>query len=318
MTSTVKNSKDIPDKILFVPFLEPFFESLDDLSHLPSRMRLPGCQEPFQAGQGIGAGSGSASRQGLPRQAGGAEGADCPMVHTSSPQVAQQFTPKPRDSTVLTKRALRMYGAVLNGFALPGRYYFLTLTSSPSSPTLKSSWRALAYWLRRQRPGIQWIYCFTNEGHGVIHMVIRLPMKSKNLDVKKVRQYWIEAHKAQQLKLVRVKNPHDLASYLANQKSNKKRISTEFLYQPGLERWNRSKGWLPTGITRHIRRIAFKLRAQPVKVKEISISNYVKRVHADPGALCDPPFILGGTIYNSMVQYRQLNGGEKNDVVHRC
>lgn len=310
MTDTVNNSKDFPNKIVFVPFLEPFFESLDDLSRLPARMRLIGIQEPFLGNQGIEGRQGSASRLGETRQAGGAEGADCPMIYTSSPQVAHSSTPKARDSTVLTKRALRMYGAVLNGFALPGRYYFLTLTSSPKSPALKSSWRNLTVWLRRQRPGIEWIYCFTSEGCGVLHMVFRLPMKSKRLDVQKVRAYWTEAHKARQLKLVRVKNPHDLASYLANQKSNKKRISTEFLYQPGLERWNRSKGWLPTGITRHIRRVAFKLRNQPVKVKEISISNYVKRVHDDPGALRDPPFILGGTIYQSIVQYRQLHGGE--------
>jgi hypothetical protein len=303
------NSKEIPNKIVFVPFLEPFFESLDDLTHLPARMRLIGQHEPSKADEGFQACEGSASRQDL-SEAGGAAGADCPMIYTSSPQVTHAPPPKVRDSTALTKRALRMYGAVLNGFAIAGRFYFLTLTSSPQSPPLKASWKNLTYWLRRQRPGIEWIYCFTDEGHGVIHMVFRLPMKSKNLDVKKVRQYWIEAHKAQQLKLVRVKNPHDLASYLQQNKTNKKRISAEFLYQPTLQRWNRSKNWLPTGITKHIRRVAFKLRAQPVKVKEICISNYVKRVHSESGALRDPPFVLGGTVYNSMVQYRQLNGGE--------
>lgn len=308
--TAVKINSDLPNKIVFVPFLEPFFESLDDLTHLPPRMRLIGCQTPFHGDQGCSAASGSASLPGSPGKAGGREAPDCPMIYTSSPQVAQTSTPKPRDSTVLSKRALRMYGAVLNGFAIPGRYYFFTLTSSPQSPKLQSSWRALAYWLRRQRPGIQWIYCFTNEGFGVIHMVFRLPMKSKNLDVRKVRAYWKKAHKAQQIKLVRVKNPHDLASYLQQQKSNKKRISTEFLYQPGIERWNRSKGWLPTGITPHIRRAAFRLRAHPVKVKEICIQNYVKRVHEDPAALRDPPFILGGIVYNSIEQYRQITGGE--------
>lgn len=292
--TAVNISKDIPNKILFPPGLGNFFESLSDQEPFPSHWRSQK--------------KGRTRGQTPPGSPGAGGVAACPMVHTSSQRMGHSPTSMKCEYTVLTKRALRMYGTVLNGFNLPGRYYFFTLTSSPQSPPIRHSWVNLKKWLRRQRPGIEWVYCFTNEGCGVIHMVFRLPMKSKNFDINKVREYWTEAHKARQMKLVRVKNPHDLASYLANQKANKKRTATEFLYQPGLEIWNRSRGWLPTGITKHIRRVAFKLRDQPVKVKEICINDYVKRVHAYPGALRDPPFILGGTIYHSIQEYRQSEG----------
>jgi len=140
------------------------------------------------------------------------------------------------------------------GLCLPGRYYFLTLSSSPQSPPLERSWNNLRQWLKKSVPGITWCYCFTNEGYGVIHMVVRIHAHVKNLDVRALRRYWKKSHLATQIRIVRVKHGEDLASYLANQK-RKNRMAKEMGYQSGVIRWRWSKGWIPLGFTKEFGRI---------------------------------------------------------------
>jgi len=105
------------------------------------------------------------------------------MFNTSTPKLGHFEESIGR---VFNRRNRKMWSRAIWGLRLPGRYYFLTLTSTPESPDLKDTWDALRKWLQRYRMGITWLYCFTIEGKAknrkwdlqntratVIHMVIR-------------------------------------------------------------------------------------------------------------------------------------------------
>lgn len=151
---------------------------------------------------------------------------------------------------LFNRRNRKMWSRAIDGLRLPGRYWFLTLTTTPTSPSLKSLWNGLRIWLKAYRPGIVWIYCFTTEGKGmgVIHMIVRLGMKQKRIDAKQIRAYWKERTGASQVKLKYVpeSKKEDLASYVANQKT-KVGVACEMGYQSSVTRWRWSYGWLPRG-----------------------------------------------------------------------
>ena len=96
----------------------------------------------------------------------------------------------------LPRTSRRLYSRVILGLSLPGRYYFITLTSSPKSPHIEIGWRKFKRWLKYHRPESTYCYCLTNEGHGVIHIVLRLGKHEKRIDVKQLRDYWEKKHKA--------------------------------------------------------------------------------------------------------------------------
>ena len=159
----------------------------------------------------------------------GPAGYPAPMLDIPTPQVRHLFKRQ------LTARSRRLFSRAVMGLALPGVYYFLTLTSSPESPPLKKSWGIFKKWLHRYRPGSVWIYVFTDEGHGVIHMIIRMGKNEPRIEVKVLRKYWEKIHKARQIKILYVRRPQDLAAYLADQR-NKKRLGAELAWQDGIQR----------------------------------------------------------------------------------
>jgi hypothetical protein len=137
------------------------------------------------------------------------------------------------------------------GLLLPGQYYFITWTSSPSSPGLDCSWNALRVWLKRERPGACWCYCFTDEGHGVIHMILRLGPGERRLNVTRVRAHWDRLHGARQIRINAVKKGDEanLAAYIEKQAKIKK-LGGEMAWQSSIIRWHWSKNWIPRGFTR--------------------------------------------------------------------
>lgn len=187
---------------------------------------------------------------------GAACGAGCPILDTPTPQSGISL---PRKSCsfkwLKDRRSRRIYGRVMAGLVLPGRYYFLTLTSSPESPPLKKSFDKLRKWLKSERPGISWIHVDTDEGFGVIHMVFRLPLRSKNIEVRKLRSLWVKWHKAKQIKILRASSDHQkLADYLCDQRKMRK-LGSEMSWQDTIVSWDYSKGWLPKGYARELGRL---------------------------------------------------------------
>ena len=203
--------------------------------------------------------------------------AGCPTLDTPTPFVTHcENEVHRRIKRTFTKSHRRMYNRIILGLKLPGRYYFLTLTSTPASPPIRKSYKLFSQWLRRKRPGITWLHCITCEGHGVAHIVLRLSPRMKNLDIKEVRAYWENLTGARQVNIKRVRNCHknDLADYLVNQKL-KKGMAREFAYQgSSIMSWHASAGWLPKGYTKAFARLWLKIMDAPdhIREKEISIS----------------------------------------------
>lgn len=203
------------------------------------------------------------------------------ILDTSTPQSAQKLESIGR---LFNRRNRRMWSRAIWALKLPGRYYFLTLTTTPESPALEKVWNSLRQWMKRYRPGICWLYCFTNEGkgQGVIHMVLRLGMKQKRLDANEVRAYWYGLTGARQVKIKAVpeSKKEDLALYLANQK-NKRGLAKEMGYQSAVTRWRYSKGWLPRGFGRVFGRAWVRVGDVPFGLKLKVLSDFLMRYYKD-------------------------------------
>lgn len=206
-----------------------------------------------------------------------------PILDTSTPESGQTVSSVGR---LFNRRNRRFYSRAIWGLKLPGRYYFLTLTTAPGSPALLKIWNALRKWLKRYRPGICWLYCFTTEGkgQGVIHMILRLGHQMKNLDVVEVRAYWHKLTGAKQVKILRTTeaDKEDLAGYLANQK-RKRGLAKEMGYQSTITRWRWSKGWLPRGFTKEFGRAWVRLANVPYGLKLKIISEWLLRFKLTDG-----------------------------------
>jgi len=187
---------------------------------------------------------------------GAARVAGCPILDTHTQECEKSLPRKPVSVKFFTRRMSRsVFSRTMMGMCLPGRYYFLTLTSSPESPPIKKSFNKLRMWLKKERPGISWIVVFTAEGFGVIHMVFRLPLRSKNIDVRLLRARWKKWHKATQIKILRASSDHEkLANYLADQRKLRK-LGSEMSWQDDLTSWGWSSGWIPKGFTKEFGRL---------------------------------------------------------------
>lgn len=145
------------------------------------------------------------------------------------------------------------------GLKIKARYYFLTLTSANLYPDcwdlewrneksmykLQADWNALRMHLKRQDSGCSWCYCFTDEGYGVIHMVLRRSKQGKRIDVEKLRKFWEKQHGAKQVRIERVGVNHGkLVRYISDQRKGRK-IAGEFAWQETIVRWRWSEGWIP-------------------------------------------------------------------------
>ncbi|MFA5346632.1 MAG: hypothetical protein WC294_00700 [Methanoregula sp.] len=183
---------------------------------------------------------------------------------------------------LLTLSSRRFYGRSLMGLKLPGKYYFITLTSTPKSPPIKKSWDPLRKWLKYQRPGICWCYCITREGYGVIHMIIRLKSGDKRISAKELREYWKNLTGADQIWIdyVDESQKYDLAVYISDQRK-KRKLGGELAWQYGIVRWRWSKGWLPRGFTKAFGRVWHRLQDIPIVEREKAVSGWLAACHMD-------------------------------------
>jgi len=206
--------------------------------------------------------------------------AGCPILDIPT-QESGKIVPRKTGPVKWVKNRVsrQVFSRTMLGLKLPGRYYFLTLTSSPESPPLKKSFDLLRKWLKSERPGISWIKVFTDEGHGVIHMVFRLPLKSKNIDVRHLRARWKKWHKATQIKIVRARSDHEkLADYLCDQRKMRK-LGSEMSWQNSITEWGWSKGWIPKGFTKSFGRLWYDWIDAPPKIRDWAVSAAVQAAH---------------------------------------
>ena len=143
-----------------------------------------------------------------------------------------------RDIKLNRRRKYKLFSRANLGMMLAGDYYFLTLTSKPGETITEKKWKALSKWLRRLKTDIEWIYCITDEGNGVIHMIFRLPEGDKRISQKEVQDYWGA--------WVIIKEVHDktrLANYMSDQR--RRGLALEMYQQQTIKRYRMSRHWVP-------------------------------------------------------------------------
>jgi hypothetical protein len=216
------------------------------------------------------------------------------ILDTPTPESGQIVSPF---KTTLSRVSRRLYSRCILGLKIPGRYYFITWTSSPQSPPIEKSWRALRKWLKRYRPKSAHCYCITNEGFGVIHMILRLGKREKRMDVNEVRAHWVRLHKANQIKIKHVPESmkNNLAAYLGDQRA-KRSLGGEMAWQDGIVRWRWSKGWLPQGFTKAFGRVWWSLMDISPGLREKAVCDWLNACHANDAKIKAPPKLAGKEI----------------------
>ena len=139
-------------------------------------------------------------------------------------------------------RQRRIWSKVTLGLLIPGDYYFLTLTSSPSSPDIAKSWDIGKKRMFRKGYEFDYYGVRTNEGFGVIHVILR---SGKRINISWLRLQWIELHNANQIWIKEIKNFKGIPKYLQSQGDY--RIAGEFCYQHGILKQLQSKWWIYPG-----------------------------------------------------------------------
>lgn len=238
------------------------------------------CAPPRQDG-------GLVAQGGVPAAVPGLAGSCCAMLDTPTPESGEVSGPVKGG---LSSSARRLYSRVILGLKIPGRYYFITWTSSPQSPPIEKSWDPLRKWLKYKRPGACWCYCFTDEGFGVIHMVLRLGKGEQRLDVKEVRAHWERLHKAKQIRIDHVPESmkNNLAAYIGDQRA-KRKLGGEMAWQDDMIRWRWSKGWLPKGFTKEFGRVWHSLQDISLGQREKAVHDWLAVCHQHPEAVMIPP-----------------------------
>ena len=220
-----------------------------------------------------------------------------PILVIPRPESGHLETPIKR---MLSKSHRRFFSRVILGLLLPGRYYFITWTSSYQSPPVEKSWGALKKWLRRERPGITFVYCFTSEGKpaadnksgGVIHLIARLPKNAKRLDARRLHAHWLRLHKAHgvTIRYVSLKDRVHLASYISDQR-NMKTMGGEMVWQDGIRHWRWAKGWIPTGFTAAFGRFWAHWFNAPSEVREMALRDWIRACNVRPDEIKKMPRI---------------------------
>ena len=198
-------------------------------------------------------------------------------------------------NTVSTGKSWRqgtIWSRVYLGMALPGRYHWLTLTSSPESPPIKRDWPELLRWLHRFNPGIELIRVITDEGHGVAHIVTRLKRNQKNIDVVALRAWWEDHHRATQIKIVPVRLKKDaLIRYISEQA--RKGLSSEMAGQVHVISFGRTRHWIPYGFCVVFSRFWYRhsLVGVPPAALSLVVADWVRACHRE-GSIVEPPEVI--------------------------
>lgn len=263
----------------------PSFNALHKKSFVP----LLSYQDPVLVGGG--GVSGPPAQRGLTPQ-GPRSG---PMLDIPTPQCGQLCDNENQSGkrVFLNSSSRRIFSRALMGVKKPGRYYFITLTSSPQSPSVKKSWDALRKWIKRYRPHSVHFHVFTSEGYGVIHMIIRLGTKEKRIEVRELRHEWVRLHRAVQIKILRVDKHRDLARYISDQR-HKKSLAGEFCWQNLIQGWGYTKGWLPKGFGKAFGRFWWRSRDAENGDREMFLHDWLMRCYQDECEISSPPTVKMG------------------------
>ena len=224
-------------------------------------------------------------------EVGGAVGGPCP------PEAAPPILDIPTQRKAIARRLLssrcrRLFSRAILGVLLPGMYYFVTLTSSPQSPPIARSWRGLRRWFRKYRPLTEYIYVMTDEGYGVIHMIIRLGPREKRIEIKELRAYWKVHHIAVQIRIrpVTTSDREQLVKYISDQRK-RRGLAGEMAWQDTMVKWRPSRRWLPKAFGRSFGRFWWYNREKPVHIRESEIHDWLLRCLENPDEVQDIPVI---------------------------
>lgn len=139
----------------------------------------------------------------------------------------------------LKRQRGRIYHRLLSGiyFNRVHRLRFMTVTSSPSSPDMRSSWKELVKRIRRTYNEFEYFVVFTDEGHGVAHVVFL----GTYIPFEWLQEQWKEIHNAFHVNIKevrRVYNSSGLAGYFLNQ---------YIANQNAVRHIQQSRGWVYPG-----------------------------------------------------------------------
>jgi hypothetical protein len=140
----------------------------------------------------------------------------------------------------------KVHSRISWGLVLPGRYTFATFTNVGKGKQQLANFRKIKWWLKRHYPGIAGCRVFTDEGGGVVHIVLRQGMRQKRIDKTELDLYLVETAGCGFCDLKRVYNKKGLADYLANQRV-KNGLAKEMSRQTQMTKYNYFGEWLPRG-----------------------------------------------------------------------
>jgi len=176
--------------------------------------------------------------------------------------------------------------------ALPGRYYFITLTSADDSPRdMKLAYLSFLRWVKKYRPGCQVIKVITNEGNGVIHAILRLKRNQKMVEATDLRAFWKRRHRAVEVRIVPVRDYAGLLRYISEQE--KKGLSFEMAGQVQITSVGRTHGWIPSGFVPAFKRFWFfhASRGVPTEYLSFLVTEWIRECHRE-GIVTGPPEVV--------------------------
>ena len=209
-----------------------------------------------------------------------------PLLDTLLQKTGKTGVPR----TFLFRRSTgKLFSRANVGMMVPGEFYFITFTSSPKSPDLKKSWNRLREWLKYRYPSMTWLYVMTDEGFGVIHMIIRLPKGTARIEHSVIDDYWLKIHLAHCL-IKKVYSPRGLANYVSDQRK-RKGMSVEMSSQEMITGWRMSKGWVPKAFMVAFGRFWAASSALPMTVRINVVNQWVLSVLSDYSLISAVPRI---------------------------
>lgn len=241
-----------------------------------NRFTLPtGGQEPSRApGEG---------GRGPPALAGGPSAPGAAILDTTTPP--DDIPSRALRAWLGAPRSRRIFSRCEIGFALPGSYFFLTLTTAPGAlDGIIPAVRRFRRWLRKYYPESEYLQVVTDEGNGTAHLVIRLP--SGRIDVKSLRSYWVATHQTAILKIKRIGSDREsLSKYLADQ--SVRGMSKEMSHQPLILDWSKSRNWIPVHFIPTWKRYWGRNPHLTTDQKAVHTREWVRSVANDPTVLND-------------------------------
>jgi len=215
---------------------------------------------------------------------GGGGGAGRPILDIPTPHYGMNV------KRGLDGRSRRIFSRAVLGVKKPGRYYFLTVTTTKENPLKKEHWDMLRKKLKEILPKTVHFHVTTSEGNGVIHVILRLGKGEKRLEIIPFRSWWFNYTGAKQIKILRVSNKKDIARYISDQRY-KKDLAGEFCWQDCIQSWGYSKGWLPKGFGKQFGRFWFKSRDADMGQREMFVHDWMMRCYDNEAEIYCPPSV---------------------------